>query len=105
MHHLPGSGDARNDGFASRPFISMLLQKFDIGGHGAMDRVNLPGIAVVPIHKSEFRLAYAHCIVQHRLEDGLEAARRTGDDAETSDVAVCCSKDSLRSAVSWRNSR
>ena len=60
--------------------------------------------AVIAEKRAEFGLADACCVFQHRIEHRLKFAGRTGNDAETSEVAVCCSSASLRSSVRWRSS-
>ena len=82
MDYLLGRGDARRDGFGSWPLISVLLQVFGIGRGRTMDGDNLRGITFISIHKSKFGLTDVHRVIQHGLENRLEATRRTGDDAE-----------------------
>ena len=52
----------------------------------------------------KFCFANARRVLQHRLKTDLSWP---GDELmtfKTSDVAVCCSSDSVRSSVRWRNS-
>ena len=82
MDDLLGPGDARNDGFRSWPPISVLLQIFGICRHRTAYCRNFPGITIVSIRKSEFRLAHSHSVRQHGLEHRLQLARRARDDLE-----------------------
>ena len=70
----------------------------------AMHRNSPKGISFASIQNAELGLADADCILQHRLEHRLQLAGRTEMTFSTSDVAVCCSSDSVRSSVRWRSS-
>jgi hypothetical protein len=82
MDDLLGPGDARNDGFGSWPLVSVLLQIFGIRWHRTMYCRDLPGIAIVSIRKSEFRVADAHGILEDGSEYRLKIAWRAADNLE-----------------------
>ena len=49
-------------------------------------------------------LADAHRVPQHGLKHGSSSPRELEMAFKTSEVAVCCSSDSLKSSVRWRSS-
>ena len=56
-------------------------------------------VSFVQDQRAELRAADPRRILQHLLEHRLQLAGRAADDLSTSDVAVCCSSDSVRSRV------
>ena len=61
-------------------------------------------IALGQVHDAELGPADAHRVLQHGLEHRLQLAGRAEMTCSTSEVAVCCSSDSVRSSVRWRSS-
>ena len=62
-------------------------------------------LPIVTVKEAEFGLADVQSVFQHCAEDRLKLAGRTElMTLSTSEVAVCCSSDSVRSSVRWRSS-
>ena len=62
------------------------------------------GITVPAVNSPEGGIADTRGFFQHGVKYGLQIAWKAADDLSTSEVAVCCSNDSVRSVVRWRNS-
>ena len=84
--------------------IQSVLHVVDIGLVGAVLRHQFQTSAVVLQHQAKIGHAETQCVAEKRLENSLEFSGRAGNYPKNLVVAVCCSSDSVRSAVRCRSS-
>ena len=94
MHHLLGPGDATKDCLGARPEQGLRLQRLDIGGGRTVHGTDAKQVALSKIHCAEGRADDPHRVGQQCLKHRLQLTRKCRDNAQTLEVAVCCSSDS-----------